>query len=181
MTLLDQGRLKRLFDFTVALAFSILALPLAVVVALAVRLRLGSPVVFAQQRVGLGGRVACVGGDFHAGLPAGADTISLVRVVHDHDDAPAQSLLRAVHAALPPGGRLILAEPMAGTAGAEPVGDAYFGFYLMAMGSGRPRTREELVHMLRKAGFETVTERRTRRPLLVRVLMAHKSGTPPSS
>ena len=41
-------------------------------------------------------------------------------------------------AALPPGGTLLLAEPMAGTPGAEPVGDAYFGFYLLAMGSGRP-------------------------------------------
>ncbi|MBE7247488.1 MAG: methyltransferase domain-containing protein, partial [Actinomycetospora chiangmaiensis] len=133
------------------------------------------------ERVGLGGRVACVGGDFHAGLPAGADTISLVRVVHDHDDAPAQSLLRAVHAALPPGGRLILAEPMAGTSGAEPVGDAYFGFYLMAMGSGRPRTADELSAMLRQAGFTTIGERKTRRPLLVRVLMAHKSGTGTSS
>ena len=43
--------------------------------------------------------------------------------------------------ALPADGTLLLAEPMAGSRGAEPVGDAYFGFYLLAMGSGRPRTR----------------------------------------
>lgn len=128
------------------------------------------------DRAGLGGRIDCRGGDFHAGLPRGADTISLVRVLHDHDDGPAQALLQAAHAALPPGGRLMIAEPMAGTPGAEPVGDAYFGFYLLAMGSGRPRTSAELAQMARAAGFASVQERRTRRPLLARVLLAHKSG-----
>ena len=127
-------------------------------------------------RAGLGGRIDCFGGDFHTGLPAGADTISLVRVLHDHDDEPVRALLRAVHAALAPGGRLVIAEPMSRTPGAEPVGDAYFGFYLLAMGSGRPRTAEELSRMAREAGFTAVKERRTRRPLLARVLLAHKSS-----
>ncbi|GLS72664.1 methyltransferase [Methylobacterium tardum] len=127
-------------------------------------------------RLGLGERITCCGGDFHGGLPIGADAISLVRIVHDHDDAPAQALLAAAHAALAPGGVLILAEPMAGTPGAEPVGDAYFGFYLLAMGSGRPRRVEELRAMLREAGFTAVREPKTRRPLLTRVLIAQKSG-----
>jgi len=130
-------------------------------------------------RLGLGDRIACRGGDFHAGLPAGADAITLVRIVHDHDDGPAQALLAAAHAALPPGGRLILAEPMAGTPGAEPVGDAYFGFYLLAMGSGRPRRADELRAMLHNAGFTSVRERKTRRPLLTRVLIAQKDGAIP--
>ena len=128
------------------------------------------------SRLGLGDRITCRGGDFHAGLPSGADAISLVRIVHDHDDGPAQALLAAAHGALPPGGRLILAEPMAGTPGAEPVGDAYFGLYLLAMGSGRPRRSEELRTMLREAGFASVQEPKTRRPLLARVLIAQKSG-----
>jgi demethylspheroidene O-methyltransferase len=67
-----------------------------------------------------------------------------VRVVHDHDDERVLALLRAVRAALPPGGTLLLAEPMAGTPGAQAMGDAYFGFYLLAMGSGRPRTPQRL-------------------------------------
>ncbi len=129
-------------------------------------------------RAGLDLRIACRGGSFHDGLPPGADAISLVRVVHDHDDGPALALLKAVHAALPPGGTLILAEPMAGTPGAGPVGDAYFGFYLLAMGSGRPRRAEELHAMLREAGFARARERRTRRPLLTRVILAHKAAAP---
>ncbi|MEE7447775.1 methyltransferase [Methylobacterium radiotolerans] len=128
-------------------------------------------------RSGLGERITCRGGDFHGGLPVGPDTISLVRIVHDHDDAPAQALLRAAHATLPPGGTLLIAEPMAGTPGAEPVGDAYFGFYLLAMGSGRPRRAEELRAMLAAAGFSAIREHPTRRPLLARVLEAQKTGS----
>nr|WP_246730695.1 acetylserotonin O-methyltransferase [Methylobacterium sp. 2A] len=130
------------------------------------------------SRLGLGDRIPCRGGDFHAGLPQGADTISLVRIVHDHDDRPAQALLAAAHAALPPGGRLILAEPMAGTPGAEPAGDAYFGLYLLAMGAGRPRRSAELSAMLREAGFASVREPKTRRPLLARMLIARKMAAP---
>ena len=121
---------------------------------------------------GLSERARAFGGDFRTGpLPDGADIISLVRVVHDHDDDAAMSILRTARAALPAGGSLILAEPMAGTAGAETVG-AYFEFYLMAMGSGRPREAGELSAMLRQAGFASVTMLPTRRPMLVRVLLA---------
>lgn len=122
---------------------------------------------------GLAARATAVGGNmFTAELPPGADVISLVRVLHDHDDAPALALLRASRAALAPGGCLLIAEPMAGTPGAEPAGDAYFGFYLLAMGSGRPRTAGELKDMARVAGFDRIRELTTPRPLLVRLLLA---------
>ncbi|CAO4141844.1 methyltransferase [Methylorubrum extorquens] len=124
---------------------------------------------------GLSDRVTCLGRSFlGASLPEGADAITLVRVVHDHDDAVALALLRAAHAALSPGGLLAIAEPMAGTPGAEPVGDAYFGFYLLAMGSGRPRTADESTAMLTQAGFNEIRERPTRRPLLARLITAKR-------
>jgi demethylspheroidene O-methyltransferase len=122
---------------------------------------------------GLAPRAEAIGGDlFRDPLPEGADICSLVRVVHDHDDGPALSILRAARQALPPGGTLLLAEPMSDTPSAEPIGDAYFGFYLWAMGSGRPRTAQELDAMLRDAGFNRVKEMPTRRPLLTRLLIA---------
>ncbi len=125
------------------------------------------------ERLGLAGRASARGGDMLSDpLPRGADIVSLVRVAHDHDDAAVMRLFGSIRAALPPGGTLLLAEPMAATPGAEPMGEAYFGFYLLAMGSGRPRTPEELKAMLRQAGFERVRLRRTRRPLLTRVLTA---------
>ena len=104
--------------------------------------------------------------------PAGADLISFVRVLHDHDDDPVRELLSRARAALAPGGRVLVAEPMAQTPGAEPIGDGYFGFYLLAMGSGRPRSASELSGMLREAGFAQVRELRTAQPMLVRVLIA---------
>jgi demethylspheroidene O-methyltransferase len=122
---------------------------------------------------GLADRTRVVGGDFHSDpLPVGADVASLVRVLHDHDDAGAAAILRAVREALPPGGVLLVAEPMSGTPGAETVGDAYFAFYLLAMGRGRPRTPAENRALLHRAGFERVREVATARPLQTRLLVA---------
>jgi demethylspheroidene O-methyltransferase len=132
----------------------------------------------ARERIaaaGLGARAEAIGGDFHHdALPQHADVITLVRVVHDHDDDRAAALLRRAHAALPQGGLLVLAEPMAGTDGAEAMGDAYFGFYLLAMGSGRPRRPTELAAMLRQAGFARIRLRRTATPLMAQVLLAER-------
>ena len=124
---------------------------------------------------GLAARTRIVPGDFSRdALPAGADLITFVRVLHDHDDPRVERMLRAAYEALPPGGRLVVAEPLAGTAGAARMGDAYFGVYLWAMGSGRPRTVEELTAMLRNAGFSRIRRRPTRIPLQTSVLVAER-------
>ncbi len=124
---------------------------------------------------GISGRASTHGGNFvEAVLPKGADLISLVRVVHDHDDDKVKILLRRVHDALPDGGSLLIAEPMAGVSGAEPIGDAYFGLYLLAMGSGRPRPASELIEMMREAGFREPRRLPTRRPMLVAAVTARK-------
>lgn len=121
------------------------------------------------------GRITTVGGDFTRDpLPAGADLVTFLRVLHDHDDAVVKALLRAVWAALPPGGRLLIAEPLADAPGFSRVGHTYFGIYLFAMGSGRPRTAVELTHMLEAAGFHAVSVRQTRMPLEGTLLIAHK-------
>jgi demethylspheroidene O-methyltransferase len=124
---------------------------------------------------GIGSRAAVHGGDFTRDpLPSGADVASLVRVIYDHPDERALAILRAVHRALPPGGTLVLAEPMAGAPGAPRMGDAYFGFYLLAMQGGRSRTAAELQVLLEAAGFEQVHERPTPIPLQVGVLVARR-------
>ena len=126
----------------------------------------------ARQRFAADSRVFVAGGDFHADpLPRGADLVTLIRVIHDHDDAQAAAILRAARQALAPGGTLLLAEPMAATPGAASVG-TYFEFYLLAMGRGRPRTRAELTAMLRRAGFDAVRARQTDTPLIASVLTA---------
>lgn len=105
-------------------------------------------------------------------LPTEADVISLVRILHDHDDDKALAFIKAARQALPEGGQLIVAEPMANTAGAKPIGHAYFGIYLWAMRSGRPRTADELGQLLRAGGFSEVKEHKSHMPSLVRVITA---------
>lgn len=130
----------------------------------------------AQQRLvdeGLADRVTAHGGDlFDLGALRDRELISVVRVLHDHDDAEVLRMLKGFREALAPGGELLIAEPMAQTRGGERIGDAYFGFYLWAMGSGRARTVDELRSLLQQAGFGRVREVPTPRPLLVRVLVA---------
>ena len=130
-----------------------------------------------KAKLGPGGlsHVSLHGGSFRDDpLPQGADVISLVRICHDHDDGVVQALLRKVHAALPPGGRLILAEPMAGTPGAEVMGDAYFGLYLWAMGSGRPREPAAYLALLAEAGFTSAREVGTALPMVTRLIVAQR-------
>ena len=119
--------------------------------------------------------VALHGGSFRDDpLPRGADLITLVRICHDHDDDVVRALLAKAHAALPPGGRLLIAEPMAGTAGAEVMGDAYFGLYLWAMGSGRPRTAGDYLALLAGVGFGNARELTTALPMVTRLIVAER-------
>ncbi|MEM6415091.1 MAG: methyltransferase [Pseudomonadota bacterium] len=124
-------------------------------------------------KAGLEERVQAVGGDFFSDpFPQGADIISFVRVLHDHDDDAALQLLRSARSALSEGGTLLIAEPMSETPGAAAMGDAYFGFYLWAMGSGRPRSAKILTEFLRVSGFPKARLLRARQPLLTSVLVA---------
>ena len=122
---------------------------------------------------GLAGRVQCTGGSFRSDeLPRGADVASLIRVLHDHDDEPVRDLLGRVGRALGPGGTLVIGEPLAQAQGDGSMRDAYFGVYLRAMGSGRPRSARQLGEMLGSAGYTDIREIRTDRPLLAGVLTA---------
>ena len=104
-------------------------------------------------------------------LPSGADIITLVRILHDHDDDVVRMLLSSIRRALPEGGALLVAEPMAETPGAQSVG-AYFHMYLWAMGAGRPRSLREIKKFLKEAGFAHAKSVGTRRPALTRIVIA---------
>lgn len=123
---------------------------------------------------GLAGRTSIIGGDFlKQPLPAGSDAVSLVRIVHDHDDEAVFLLFRAIRKILPKDGVLLLAEPLAETKGAETMGDAYFGFYLLAMGRGKVRSSQRLTDMLKSSGFSRVKQIGTRLPLQTSLILAY--------
>jgi demethylspheroidene O-methyltransferase len=130
----------------------------------------GGPILGAA--VGAGRVTAHPGNFFNDSIPQGYDMVSLIRILHDHDDAPAQSLLANIRASLTPGAKLLIAEPMARIPGAEPMGEAFFGLYLWAMGSGRPRSPAEITAMLRKAGFASAQIVATAQPVNASVIIA---------
>ena len=122
--------------------------------------------------VGLGHRATVTAGDFFTQpLPGGADIVTVIRVLHDHDDGNVVALLRNIRRAIAVNGVLLIAEPMSGM-NTDAIGDAYFGFYLLAMGSGRARTPAEFKHLLQQTGFDGGRVLPTRRPMLVNAIVA---------
>ncbi len=169
--LLDVGGGEGAFLSAVAREYPDLRLTLFDLPAVAAR----AEDTFRQQ--GLGGRAQVFGGNFLTdAFPAGADTISLVRVLHDHDDDAVRKILRTARDGLPAGGTILIAEPMAGSGAAGRVGHAYFGFYLLAMGSGRARRAEEYRAFLTEAGFTDFRQKATRLPVVASVITASSPG-----
>ncbi|ABD08696.1 hydroxyneurosporene-O-methyltransferase [Rhodopseudomonas palustris HaA2] len=126
---------------------------------------------------GLAERATAIGGSFRTDpLPEGADIVSLVRVIHDHDDEVVAALLRAVHSALPERGTLLIAEPIAGLSRTASISDGYFAFYLRAMGTGKARTFEHLRSLLEAAGFAEIKLHLVPMPLVASVITATKTS-----
>lgn len=113
------------------------------------------------------------GNFFNDFIPQGYDMVSLIRILHDHDDEPAQALLANIRKSLAPGSRLLIAEPMARIPGAEPMGEAFFGLYLWAMGSGRARSPAEITAMLKSAGFARAQVVATAQPVNASVIIGY--------
>ena len=121
------------------------------------------------------GRVTLHRGSFKTDtVPYGYDLITLCRIAHDHDDDVVAALFAAIHTALSANGRLLIIEPLAETASAPRMGDAYFGLYLWAMGSGRPRSESRLRAMLAEAGFSHVKAAKTGLPIITSLLVASR-------
>ena len=125
------------------------------------------------KEAGLIDRTRIVAGDFLTdAAPGGADLVTLIRILHDQDDAGAAVLLRTVRSALPPDGVLLIAEPMSGGAAPDRVADVYFAFYFLAMGRGRIRSPTEIFNLLRAAGFSQMRRLKTRTPFLLGAIEA---------
>lgn len=173
--LLDVGGGTGAFALAVArrwpsLEATVLDLP---AVAEAARARLADP----SLPSGLSARLFVREGSFRADpLPEGHDTVSLIRVLYDHEDATVAALLSSVARSLPPGGRIVISEPMAGDDAPERAGDVYFAFYTMAMRTGRVRRPARIAEMLCEAGFEGVKVHPAARPFVTRAITARRGS-----
>jgi demethylspheroidene O-methyltransferase len=118
-------------------------------------------------------RARAIAGDFRRDpLPTGADVITFVRILHDHGEDTVRAVLAAARAAIAPGGMVVVAEPMSDAPRRDPMAEAYFGFYLRAMGHGRARTPREIMRLLDEADFRSPRPRATAIPMICRVVTA---------
>ena len=178
LRLVDFGKVRRLLDIGGGTGAFLTAVGLACP---APRLELfdlpvvveGAATRFA--RAGLAARSVIHPGSFRDDpLPQGADAISLIRVLYDHDDSTVANLLASVHGALPPGGRLVISEPMSGGGAPDPITDVYFAFYTLAMQTGRTRSAVEISRMLADAGFCNIQILNGFRPYVTSVITAER-------
>ena len=99
-------------------------------------------------------------GDFFADPLPAADLYGLGRILHDWSEEKIHRLLSKIHAALPVGGGLLVAEKLL-----ENVPAHMQTLNMLIVTEGRERTAEQYGALLRSAGFTSVESRRTGTPL----------------
>ena len=110
-------------------------------------------------------RVDVAGGDFFADPLPPADLYALGRVLHDWTEAKIALLLARIHAALPAGGGLLIAEKLLVPDKSGPLWAQMQDLNMLACTEGRERTAAEYESLLRAAGFSRVEARTTDSPL----------------
>lgn len=99
-------------------------------------------------------RLQLVAGDFFAGVPEGADTYLLRKVIHGCNNEDAIKLLRICRHAMKPGGRMLLIETIIQPGGRETTLDKTMDLRLLAISGGGERTSEEFAALYESAGFK---------------------------
>jgi acetylserotonin N-methyltransferase len=110
-------------------------------------------------------RIEIVAGDFFAdALPSG-DLYALGRILHDWTEAKIVKLLSRIHAALPAGGGLLIAEKLLDDDKTGPRWAQMQSLNMLACTEGKERTLPEYESLLRQVGFTAVRGCRTSSPL----------------
>ena len=104
---------------------------------------------------GFAGRVDFVSGDFYDDpLPCGADLAWVSAIVHQHAREDSRHLFSKVHAALVPGGRIMIRDIVMESNRVAPLDGALFAVnMLVATASGGTFTLDEFVEDLQASGF----------------------------
>ncbi|MEV0438884.1 methyltransferase [Streptomyces spectabilis] len=109
------------------------------------------------RRHGLEDRCSLEVGDFFRSVPEGADLYLIKSILHDWNDDQAVTILGHCRAALPPGGRVLIVEPLLPDAVAPELAGLYLSDLNMLLNvGGRERTRDEFAEVCDRAGL-TVT------------------------
>lgn len=101
-------------------------------------------------------RVETLGGDFFAGPLPPADLYALGRILHDWTEKKIKKLLEKIHAALPPGGGILILEKLVEETGTGPTWALLQDLNMLVATEGRERKLSEYRALLDAAGFRSV-------------------------
>lgn len=122
----------------------------------------GALACFASR--GLRDRASYVEGSLFADALPAADVYVMKSVIHDWDDEKSVEILRACHAAMREGARLLVVEPPAMPAGVNPMLDwmiAFSDLNMLVNCGGRERTEAQYTALLDTAGLRTIAVHQT--------------------
>lgn len=108
------------------------------------------------QEMLAGSRVETLGGDFFADALPSADLFALGRILHDWTEAKIKMLLEKIHAALPPGGGILVLEKLVEETGTSPTWALLQDLNMLVATEGRERKLSEYKTLLEAAGFTNV-------------------------
>lgn len=111
------------------------------------------------------GSVSYLAGDFFKGPLPAADIFALGRILHDWPESKVRALLKRLHARLPSGGALLIAERLLDDNHSGPVSATMQSLNMLLCTEGKERSLAEYEELLNGAGFVEVKGRRTGRPL----------------
>jgi acetylserotonin N-methyltransferase len=111
---------------------------------------------------GLADRVTAEPGDLFAdSYPPGFDAVLFSQIFHDWPPEKDAELLRKAHAALPPGGLVLIHEKLVDADGSGPLANALVNLDMALWTEGQQLTEAELRAMLETAGFGRIEHRAT--------------------
>ncbi|THA86251.1 methyltransferase [Streptomyces sp. A0592] len=109
-------------------------------------------------RHGLEDRCSLMAGDFFRSVPQGSDVYLLKSILHDWTDARAVTILRHCRQALPPGGVVLIVEPvLPEVVGTEDAGTYLSDLNMMVNVGGRERTRADFEEICRRAALRVTS------------------------
>jgi SAM-dependent methyltransferase len=106
---------------------------------------------------GLEDRIRLVPGDYHRdALPSGFDVVFLSNIIHGEDEDTNRALMRKVHGALEPGGKVLIKDHVTDDSGTSPAAAAIFSIAMLLFTRGRDYAYGEIRAWLLEAGFARV-------------------------
>lgn len=105
-------------------------------------------------------------GDFFKSVPEGGDAYVMKWIIHDWDDEKSIAILKNIHRAMNPSGKLLLIEMVVPEAN-QPDLSKFMDLNMLVMTGGRERTEPEFSALLDAAGFKLTRVIRTASPVCV--------------